>query len=153
MPNRPTTTLTILPPLPRRWQNKLARKIRHAVQVTLRGEGLEEPVQVSLVLCDDATIHALNRQFLGHDYPTDVLSFPLNAPTPTASTCWAKSSSAWRPPSATPRRYRQPLERELLHLVIHGILHLLGYDDTTPENRRRMRRKELAYLRKVTGKT
>jgi probable rRNA maturation factor len=153
MPNRPTTTLTILPPLPRRWQNKLARKIRHAVQVTLRGEGLEEPVQVSLVLCDDATIHALNRQFLGHDYPTDVLSFPLNAPTPDGKHLLGEIVISVETAERNARRYRQPLERELLHLVIHGILHLLGYDDTTPKNRRRMRRKELAYLRKVTGKT
>ncbi len=127
--------------------------MRNAVQVTLQGEGLEEPVSISLVLCGDATIQALNRQFLGHDYPTDVLSFPLNAPMPDGHRLLGEIVISVETAERNARRYRQPSERELLRLVIHGTLHLLGYDDSTPENRRRMRQKELAYLRKVTGET
>lgn len=45
------------------------------------------------------------------------------------------------------KRYRQTLERELVRLVIHGTLHLLGYSDATPKQRRKMALKELRYLR------
>lgn len=143
----------MLPPLPCRGRRELAHKVRRAVRLTLQGEGFEEPVLVSLVLCDDATIQALNHQFLGHDYPTDVLSFPLNAVTPEGARLLGEIIISVETAERNARRYRQPLEQELLRLVIHGTLHLLGYDDSTPDNRRRMRRKELAYLRKVTGKT
>ncbi|MFA0738010.1 MAG: hypothetical protein LKKZDAJK_001110 [Candidatus Fervidibacter sp.] len=153
MRKKPAITLTILSPLPRQGRRELAHKVRRAVQLTLQGEGYTEPTHVSLVFCDDATIHALNRQFLNHDYPTDVLSFPLNAMTPEGARLLGEIIISVETAERNARRYRQPLERELLRLVIHGTLHLLGYDDTTPENRRRMRRKELAYLRKVTVKT
>lgn len=44
------------------------------------------------------------------------------------------------------KRYGQSLEQELLRLAVHGTLHLLGYDDTTPQQRQQMRRKEQRYL-------
>lgn len=120
--------------------------------MVLRGEGIHCPVSLSIVFCDDAKIGELNHRYLNHDYPTDVLSFPMDN--------WGDPSRegvefphlgdiliSVERAADNARRYRQTLERELLRLVIHGALHLIGYDDSTPQGRRRMRRKEDAYLR------
>src|SRR3990170_27030 len=92
---------------------------------------------ISLAVVDDATIHALNRQFLNHDWPTDVLSFVLeereghlngevvlSADTAAAA---AVSDGGW-----------MPAEEQLLY-VIHGVLHLVGFDDQTEADARLMR--------------
>ena len=141
--------VTILLPLPNWERRALVRQVRRAVQLTLQGEGQVEPTLVSLVFCDDATIQTLNRQFLNHDYPTDVLSFPLNPPTPDGRRWLGEIIISVETAERNARRYRQPLEWELLRLVIHGTLHLLGYEDTTPVGRRRMRRKERLYLSRL----
>lgn len=124
------------------------------------GEGRVR-LPVSLVLCDDDLIHELNLRYLGHDYPTDVLSFPLGAETTQPN----KNGLPGEPEGQmlgeiiisvetaerNAKKYRQTLESELLRLAIHGTLHLLGYDDETPHQRRLMRRKERIYLKRLTN--
>ncbi len=128
--------------------------------MTLKGEGVEPKGVLSIVLSDDATIRTLNRQFLGHDYPTDVLSFLLasNASETSADhSCeeevWGEIIISVETAQRNARQYRQPLEKEVLRLVIHGVLHLLGYDDAAPEQRQRMRRKEQTYLTRLFRST
>jgi len=98
---------------------------------------------ISLAVVDDSTIHALNRQFLNHDWPTDVLSFVLDvrgshldgevvlsadmAATAAAEAGWA------------------PADEQLLY-VIHGMLHLVGLDDQAEADVRNMRAAERFYL-------
>lgn len=124
------------------------------------GEG-HRRLPVSLVLCDDDTIHELNLRYLGHDYPTDVLSFPFGAETMQPDKNSLPSEPEWQmlgeiiisveTAERNAKRYRQTLESELLRLAIHGTLHLLGYDDGTPHQRRLMRRKERIYLKRLTN--
>ena len=97
--------------------------------------------EISIVLVDDATIHALNDRHLGHDWPTDVISFPtLRARTK------CRSPASWWSPPRWPRRPRDEAgtdpDAELALYVVHGLLHLCGYDDQTPEDRTRIRRRE-----------
>src|SRR5437868_849282 len=54
-------------------------RMREVVRAVLEGEGITD-AEISLAFVDNPTIHRLNRQFLGHDEPTDVLSFPLSEP-------------------------------------------------------------------------
>src|SRR5260221_13081257 len=54
-------------------------KLRETARVVLEGEGVPE-AQISLAFVDNPTIHRLNKQFLSHDEPTDVLSFPMSGP-------------------------------------------------------------------------
>ncbi len=98
---------------------------------------------LSIAIVDDETIHRLNRQYLDHDYATDVLSFLLSSDDDriegevivSGDTAVAAAQEyAWRP------------EDELLLYVIHGTLHLVGYDDTTPAGRAEMRRMEQHHL-------
>ena len=98
---------------------------------------------ISLAVVDDATIHELNRQFLNHDYPTDVLSFALQDDGThlegeviiSADTAAATASELGCTPAA-----------EQLLYVIHGMLHLVGYCDKTPEDAQEMRRAEARFL-------
>ncbi len=140
------------PPLPKVLKGKLKR----AIELVLSGEKQPANISLSIVLCDDATIHDLNRRFLNHDYPTDVLSFLLADDTlsserfvPAKEQVWGEIIVSVETAHCQARRYRQTLEEELVRLTIHGLLHLLGYDDATPEQRRKMRRKERFYLKQV----
>jgi probable rRNA maturation factor len=128
----------------------LRRKLRRIVEVVIEREGFKEPFTISLVLCDDPTIKELNRRFLNHDYPTDVLSFLLSGIDETSKgkqRLVGEIIISVETAERNAKRYRQTLESELIRLAIHGTLHLLGYDDTTQQQRRLMRRKERQYLK------
>jgi len=126
--------------------------LRQAVEKVLDGEGVKGPATIDIVLCDDSTIRELNKRFLNHDYPTDVLSFLLSenqvvygAEQGLVGEIIISVETAER----NAKRFRQTLENETLRLAIHGTLHLLGYDDETYSQRRTMRRKERQYLKLV----
>jgi probable rRNA maturation factor len=95
------------------------------------------------VVVDDATMQQLNARYLQHDYPTDVLSFPLErSPTSLEGEIIVSAETATR---ESHRFGWTPAEEILLYLV-HGTLHLIGYDDQTEEESRAMREKERTYL-------
>ena len=106
---------------------------------------------VSLVLTDDARIRVLNRDFLETDRPTDVLSFPLTEPgdleDPARELFLGEIYISVETARAQARAARRPLSREVAHLAIHGLLHLLGHDHAKAAERRRMRAIESRLLR------
>jgi probable rRNA maturation factor len=108
-------------------------------RLTLAGEGVKR-ASVSVALVDDATIHALNRRHLGHDWPTDVLSFPLSEPGEEELTGALVISAQMA--AATAREFGGDPWAELALYLVHGLLHLCGLDDQTPGERLRMRRRE-----------
>lgn len=101
--------------------------------------------EVSIVLADHATVLALNRRFLNHDYVTDVLSFPLGDDDATglAGEVYVDLDTA----AERHAEFGASFTEEALRYVIHGVLHLMGYADTTEEGRQHMRAKEDDYLR------
>ncbi len=116
----------------------------------LKDEKMKSPAAISIVLCDDKTIHELNIRFLRHDYPTDVLSFSLGGDELTGQTkLVGEIIISVETAERNAKKFHQTLEQELLRLAIHGTLHLLGYDDATPQQRRKMRRREREYLKLV----
>ena len=97
--------------------------------------GEEEAVDLTIVISDDAELQKLNREYMGVDAPTDVLSFPSpGILTRRAGRCtWAISYCLFAAPAAAwPRR------AELELLVVHGVLHLLGQDHASEEERQHM---------------
>ncbi len=108
---------------------------------------------VSLVLTDDARIRALNRDFLETDRPTDVLSFPLADPADLADhdrdLYLGEIYISVETARAQAKGARRPFAREVAHLLIHGLLHLVGYDHATPGERRRMKAIESRLLREL----
>lgn len=114
-----------------------------AVRTVLEGEQIRSGI-VSLAVVDDPTIHKLNRKYLAHDYPTDVLSFRLSdADTPLEAEVIVSADTA----SARSADFGWQMLDELLLYVIHGMLHLAGYDDKAVSDRMIMREKEEQYLR------
>ena len=120
-----------------------ARYIGHV----LRSEG-KRKASVSLILVGSRLIRRLNRQFLRHDEVTDVLAFPLEEGKELEGEIYvnidqARRQAAW---------YGVALPEEIARLIIHGTLHLVGYDDTSPAPARRMKTKEDHYVHKWFGK-
>lgn len=117
-------------------------RARRVLEAVLRDGGVSEG-EISVAVVDDPTIHQLNRQFLEHDYPTDVLSFVLaREGARLEGEVIASADTALR----TAERLQWPAEDELLLYLVHGTLHLVGHDDATPEARGAMRAQEQHYL-------
>jgi len=106
---------------------------------------IEHEVQADLSLCyvDDAEIRALNARYLGHGHATDVLAFPLlSRAEPVAVRLLGEVIVSVEKAITEAARRRIPVAREIALYTAHGVLHLLGYDDHDPADRRRMRRAE-----------
>ncbi len=102
--------------------------------------------EVHVVVVDDPTIHALNRQFLNHDYPTDVLSFVMEE---TEVSLEGEIIVSADTAAASAKDYNWTRADELLLYVIHGTLHLVGYRDKTPDEVVEMRTAEKRFLTKL----
>lgn len=100
---------------------------------------------LSIVLVNDRQMAALNRQYHHTSGPTDILTFDYG--DGQAELIISVDHSI-----AHARRYRTTPSRELALYVIHGILHLQGYDDRTPAQRRRMRAAERRLLSRLAGR-
>jgi probable rRNA maturation factor len=118
-------------------------RIRRAVRAVAAGE-IAARATISVAVVDDAAIGKLNEQFLHHRGPTDVLSFLLHEEDGAVEGEVVVSAETAR--RAAPR-YGWSAEDELLLYVIHGALHLAGYDDKTPAARKVMRSREETYLK------
>src|SRR5262245_18539078 len=117
--------------------------MRAVVRAVLEGEGVAE-ADVSLAFVDNPTIHRLNKQFLDHDEPTDVLSFPLSEPTSRKLQGELVIGAEVALAQAGARGH--DVGAELALYVIHGLLHLCGHDDKGPADAQRMRQRERHYL-------
>lgn len=110
-----------------------------AARITLE-QGAEEPDgELTIILTDDEQVRILNLEFLQIDAPTDVLSFPADYTDPDTDSPYLGDVII-----SYPRAQEQassaghPLEHELQLLVVHGVLHLLGYDHNNEEEKYRM---------------
>jgi probable rRNA maturation factor len=117
--------------------------MRNVVRTVLEGEGVAE-AEVSLAFVDNPTIHRLNRQYLNHDEPTDVLSFPLSEPG--ARKLAGELVVGAEVARAEAKARGHDVQTELALYVIHGVLHLCGHDDKTPPSAAAMRARERHYL-------
>jgi probable rRNA maturation factor len=122
------------------------QKLKDAARAVFEGEGVKA-CKVTLAFVDNAHIHRLNKQFLRHDEPTDVLTFPYS--DARSKTLEGEVVIGYEIASeyATDRKHDTNLE--LLLYVIHGCLHLCGFSDTDPAGEREMRAKEREYLTKL----
>ena len=118
-----------------------AREVRRVLETALRMEGRDAELSVALV--GDEEMTALNGRFLGRAEVTDVLAFPYSAEgEPLAGEVVVNAELAAREAAGRGHGARE----ELLLYLVHGLLHLLGYDDHSAPDRRRMRRREAEVL-------
>ncbi|MDP2948167.1 MAG: rRNA maturation RNase YbeY [Chloroflexota bacterium] len=123
------------------WLRAIARRVLAAESAG--------PAALGIAITDDVTVRDLNRRYLGLDEPTDVLSFGLSEESDTP---FALPPGEAAPlgeviisyPTAVQQAEEEghSVEAELAHLLVHGILHLLGYDHLEREGERAMRRRE-----------
>jgi probable rRNA maturation factor len=121
-------------------------RMREVVRSVLAGESVGE-ADVSLAFVDNTTIHRLNRQFLQHDEPTDVLSFPLSEPNSRKLSGELVIGAEVALAQANERGH--DVQAELALYVIHGLLHLCGHDDYDVGAAERMRERERRYLKEL----
>jgi probable rRNA maturation factor len=122
-----------------------ASRLTAAVRSVLEDSPYEQAT-VSVALVDDPTIHALNRRYLEHDYPTDVLSFVLEDDGRRLhGELVASADTAAR----NAVEYGWSAEDELLLYLVHGALHLVGHRDAEPAEIAAMRRAEAVQLAKL----
>lgn len=120
-------------------------RIRRAISLVLHGEHVPR-AELSVAIVDDPTIHDLNRRFLQHDYPTDVITFPLeDSPEALEGEIILSADTAMRESA----EQGWPVEQEIALYAIHGTLHLTGYDDHTEHEIAAMRAKETFYLEQL----
>ncbi|MCB0258530.1 MAG: rRNA maturation RNase YbeY [Calditrichae bacterium] len=105
----------------------------------------DEQLEVSslnIIFVDDAYLKDLHQRYLDDDSKTDVMTFSLNADGPIEGEIYISLDRA----RAHAQTYRVTAEMEVARLIIHGLLHLKGYDDHTAEEQKLMREKENACL-------
>jgi probable rRNA maturation factor len=118
-------------------------RMRQIVQTVLEGED-EPDAEISLAFVDNPTIHQLNQRYLKHDEPTDVLSFPLSDPGARKLQGELVIGAEVAKTQAEERGH--PIEAELALYVIHGLLHLCGYNDHEANDASFMGERERHYL-------
>lgn len=127
------------------------KQVEEIARRVLEAEGVGPPYEVSLFFTGSETVQRLNRDYRGLDESTDVLAFyMLSRQEPDSSFVLPPDGVTHLGevviscPQAAQQAKTQghSLERELALLIIHGMLHLLGYDHEEPEEEKRMREKE-----------
>lgn len=123
---------------------KLARK---ACKAALRGKKGEA---LSIVLADDEYVQQLNKQYRGKDKPTNVLSFPADAHDPMAEPGYLGDmvisiDTLKREATVQGKKF----DHHYLHLVVHGMLHLLGYDHEVEQDAQKMESLEIEILKEM----
>lgn len=132
-------------------KEELQQKLIEQAKIVLSEMDLEE-AELSLVICDDAFIHPLNRDYRGKDRPTDVLSFSQRE----GDFAFMDDLLLGDVIISLETTIRQAeerghsTERELTILLVHGILHLLGYDHIEDDEAEVMEAKEKDILGKLT---
>ena len=137
--------------------------LRRSIRFTLDVEGVDKPCEVSVLITNDAEIQKINHAFRKVDAPTDVLSFPMLALEPgtfdvppadvdndTGRVILGDIVLSYDRIREQARRFGQSKDREAAYLVVHSVLHLLGYDHLDEgENKRKMRAREKAILKEM----
>ena len=116
------------------------RKVKAVAESTMKRFSVDKDVSICFV--DDVTIRQYNKQFLNKDRPTDVLAFEGDDNVYLGDVIISVDTAR-----ANARQFKTTFDEELLLYVIHGVLHLLGFDDTTDTARKKMQRTQKTILR------
>ena len=126
--------------LPQIDERKMNRWIRSVVAEYGFGVG-----NIHYIFCSDERELEVNRQFLGHDYYTDIITFDYSTPSTLNGDIFISLDTV----RSNAAELGVPFEQELARIIIHGVLHLTGQGDKTPETKAVMTEKENDALRKL----
>ena len=128
--------------------------LRSVAGEALKAEGADKRAELSLIITGQEKIHELNKAYLGEDRPTDVLSFAmLTGPdrkafvtAPDGKKHLGEVIISYSQVVIQAEEHGHAVERELSVLIIHGVLHLLGYDHAKAAEKKKMQSRETAIL-------
>lgn len=133
--------------------DKLVKLVTDVVNIILEKEGYDKEAEVSLVFMDDSGIRELNRKYRRVDSPTDVLSFAMqegpSMPGGEAEPVLGDVVISLETACRQAEEYGHGFDREVAYLTVHGVLHLLGYDHENEADKKSMREREEAVMRRV----
>ncbi|MBX9890100.1 MAG: rRNA maturation RNase YbeY [Amoebophilaceae bacterium] len=124
---------------------KQKKKISTWLQTVIQQEGYRL-AHLNFVFCSDQYLHQHNKAYLGHDTLTDVITFDYAT---SASYIFGDIYISVERVKENAKIYEQPFLEELYTVMVHGLLHLLGYDDHATADKLLMREKELFYLKQL----
>ncbi len=134
----------------------LEQRLQDGLNAVAKLHDLDDMTEVDITIVDDEEIHQLNRDYRGVDRPTDVLSFALDEddedePELLEGQLHLLGDIIISAETATRQaeEFGHGLEREIVYLAVHGLLHLLGYDHMVEEDKVVMRAKEEEALRAI----
>lgn len=133
--------------------DELLKKLQNVLELAGQVHNLEENCEVSVTFVEDEEIQFLNREYRNIDSVTDVLSFALdegeNFPQAPGEHLLGDIIISVPRAALQAKDYNHSLERELAYLLIHGFLHLLGYDHMQEDDKAEMRAQEELILEKL----
>jgi probable rRNA maturation factor len=118
---------------PKTWKEKIQKVVES------ENHTMEE---VNYIFCDDAYLLQINKDFLQHDYYTDVIGFQYSESGPLMGDIYISVERI----EENAQNNQVSFENELARVMIHGILHFMGYKDKSPEEEKKMRAGEEKYL-------
>ncbi|MGK9369042.1 rRNA maturation RNase YbeY [Melioribacter sp. Ez-97] len=125
---------------------KISKKVIHKIVKLLKDENKLKIINLEINIVDIKSIVELNKKYLNHNYATDVISLNYSE---NSSIIDGEIFICYYVAEENAKKYGVTFDDELKRLVIHGILHLIGYDDTTEKLRREMKLKEDFYVKKA----
>ena len=138
------------------------RLMKRAIRHTLELEGVDVKVEIHVKLVDDEEIRQMNAQFRDKDKPTDVLSFPASDYIPgqfvadgrdvhprTGRLYLGDIVLSTERAAAQAVEYGHTMRREICYLLIHSVLHLLGYDHMDETDKQAMRQREQIVMERL----
>ncbi|MGE5219082.1 MAG: rRNA maturation RNase YbeY [Chloroflexota bacterium] len=130
----------------RKYRSRAFKKIALAV-LDIAGQ---KAAELSLALIGNGEMQKLNARYRGKDYPTDVLSFPAGVGLPVAAPLLGDVIISVEKAAEQAKERRHPLDYEMVTLLIHGVVHLLGYDhERSAKEARLMKRLEQRIYRQL----
>ncbi len=123
------------------------QEVKKTVETVVGEESLCLNGEISVIFLPDRSIQEINRSFLNHDYPTDVIAFNLEDVPGEAVE--GEIYVGFERAREQCREFGASYPEELHRLVIHGVLHLLGREDGTPEKKQQMAAREDHFLAKI----
>ncbi len=111
----------------------------------IREEGFK-PVELMYIFMDDEMLLEMNKKHLSHDFYTDIITFDLSdKEDEIAGEMYISTDRV----NENAQKFGESYVREMHRVLVHGLLHLCGYDDRNEEDRQKMREKEDYYLQKI----